>query len=374
MLPIFTDQKIQLMGTCRALLMNPGTGTIDFASDTFSTAQITTSASENIIRSGLGNGIVSILTTDKDVSVNFQADEFSLPVKAMNFGSATTYGAPVMVCQTIAATGATLSIPLTSGTPVAGVGREAIECYVMPVGAAADIATYGTPYTVDPSTGLISGFAATSGTTYKVFYYVTRANAEVATLSAAGEPFTEYFMAQIAGYKNVVKGATGTRAGWLYVIVPLLHFGGANAGIDGSQTTPDNSMIVGRALRSNPSVVSATCDDCEGGSGDLAYYIWVPDDEAENVQALAVVGGVIVIGAAETTHIIDEFRLVVGNSLVKPDPAYITYALQGDLPGVSLNGNVITKTGSNSGELELLATYNDGTNQFDGYALIDVEG
>lgn len=360
MLPIFTDQKIQLMGTCRALLMNPGTGTIDFASDTFSTAQITTSASENIIRSGLGNGIVSILTTDKDVSVNFQADEFSLPVKAMNFGSATTYGAPVMVCQTIAATGATLSIPLTSGTPVAGVGREAVECYVMPVGAAADIATYGTAYTVDPATGLISGFAATSGTTYKVFYYVTRANAEVATLSAAGEPFTEYFMAQIAGYKNVVKGATGTRAGWLYVIVPLLHFGGANAGIDGSQTTPDNSMIVGRALRSNPSVVSATCDDCEGGSGDLAYYIWVPDDEAENVQALALPGGIISV-PMNATYVVDDFRLVVGNSLVRPDPAYMTYTLIGPPAGTSVSGNVMT-TGATSGDGEIRAEYDDGTN------------
>ena len=181
------------MGTCRALLMNPGSGNIDFASDTFSTAQITTSASENIIRSGLGNGIVAILTTDKDVSVNFQADEFSLPVKAMNFGSTVGYGAPVMVCQTVTASGATLSIDLTSGTPVAGIGRTAIECYVMPVGAAADIATYGAAYTVDPSTGLIDGFSATASTTYKVFYYVTRANAEVATLSASGEPFTEYF-------------------------------------------------------------------------------------------------------------------------------------------------------------------------------------
>lgn len=360
MLPIFTDQKIQLMGTCRALLMNPGTGNIDFASDTFSTAQITTSASENIIRSGLGNGIVSILTTDKDVSVNFQADEFSLPVKAMNFGSATTFGAPVMVCQTVTASGATLSIPLTSGTPVAGVGREAVECYVMPVGAAADIATYGAAYTVD-NTGLISGFAATSGTTYKVFYYVTRANAEVATLSAAGEPFTEYFMAQIAGYKNVVKGATGTRAGWLYVIVPLLHFGGANAGIDGSQTTPDNSMIVGRALRSNPSVVSASCDDCEGGSGDLAYYIWVPDDEAENVQALVLPGGVITV-ARSSTYVVDDFRLVVGNSLVRPDPAYMTYVLSGAPTGTSISGQTL-QAGTVAGDGEIECLYDDGVNR-----------
>lgn len=369
MLPIFTDQKIQLMGTCRALLMNPGTGNIDFASDTFSTAQITTSASENIIRSGLGNGIVAILTTDKDVSVNFQADEFSLPVKAMNFGSAVGYGAPVMVCQTVTASGATLSIDLTSGTPVAGIGRTAVECYVMPVGGAADIATYGAPYTVDPATGEVAGFAATASTTYKVFYYVTRANAEIATLSASGEPFTEYFVAQIAGYKNITKGDTGTRAGWLYVIIPLLHFGGANAGIDGSQTTPDNSMIVGRALRNSPTVISASCDDCADG-GDLAYYIWVPDDEAENVQALVIPGGVITVPKS-STHVMDYFRLVVGNSLVKPDDAYVSYTSIGVPAGTSITGNVLT-AGSTTGDGEVRCEYDDGVNQLQCIANLSV--
>lgn len=364
-LPSFTDPNIYLQGTCKAMCLDPKTGNVDYYSDKFSTASVTTSNSENIIRSGLGNGIATIIPTDCDVSVDFASDAFSLWAKAANVGAKLSFGAPVLTCTTATATGAALKADITKGTPVAGIARTAIECYVQEIGVSAPVATTGAAYTIDPSDGTVSGFTAVSGKSYKVFYYINTAHAQMAALPSQFNPRVEYFTAQIAGYRNVnSENNSGTRAGWLYVIVPLLKFGGANGGIDGSQTSHDTTHLVGRALTPEDSVITDSCEDCGGTGSSVAYYVWVEDDASANISGLVLIGGVVPVpkgGSAKA----DFLLAMADGSLATPDPIHMTYALTTAPTGVQVDkSGVLTATASATGDGELTGTYTDGSTTF----------
>lgn len=364
-LPSFTDQRIYLQGTCRGICIDPSTGRVDYYSDKFSTANITTSNNENVIRSGLGNGIATIIPTDCDLSVDFTADDFSLWAKGANVGAKLTYNVPVMICDTIKATDATLSVDLTNGTPVAGLGRTKIEGYVQTVGSAAPIATSGAAYHIDPLSGSFTDFTATAGTTYKVFYYINKVNAQCAAISSQFNPRVEYFTAQIAGYRNVNSANnSGTRAGWLYVIVPLLKFGGANGGIDGSQTSHDTTHITGRAIAPDSQVVSAACDECGGGASNIAYYVWVEDDASANIEGLVLIGGTVSVPKSGTAQA--NFLLAMADgSLTAPDQAHMSYEMTTAITGVTVsNTGLLTATASAAGDGELTGTYTDGDASF----------
>lgn len=363
MLVKFTDPKIYLQGTCSAVCIDPTTGNVDYYSDKFSTSSITTSNSEGVIRSGLGNTIAAIIPTECDVSVEFTADNFSLWAKAANTGARLSYGAPVMRCQTVTATSTVLKVDTSSGTPVAGLARPTAQAYVQTVGSAAPIASTGNAYDIEQD-GTVVGFTAVSGSTYKVYYYTSIANARVAAVMNQFDPRIEYFVAQIAGYRNVnAKKKGGTRAGWLYAIVPSLKFGGADGGITGSQTEHDTTKIVGRALAPEDQIVSGECDDC-GGSNSTAYYVWVDDDPTVGINGLVLTGGVVTVpkgGKAKA-----EFNLAMADfSLVVPDPARMSYEMTTPVTGVTVDASgVLTATESATGEGELTGTYTDGSATF----------
>lgn len=364
-LPSFTDPNIYLQGTCQAMCIDPKTGKIDYWSNKFSTANITTSNNENVIRSGLGNGIATIIPTDCDVTVDFTSDAFSLWAKGANVGARMFYGAPVMICTTVTASATALKIDTSKGTPVAGLGRQKIECYVLTVGEEAPLATSGAAYTVDPSTGTIADFTAVSGKTYQVFYYVSRAGAQGAAIPTQFNPRVEYFTAQIAGYRNVnAENGSGTRAGWLYVIIPLLKFGGANGGIDGSQTAHDTTHLTGRAISPDATVVSGECDGCGGAASEIAYYVWVEDDASANIAGLVLIGGTVSV--PKSGKVKANFLLAMADgSLVTPDPAHMTYAMTTAATGVTVDtSGVLSATASATGTGVLTGTYTDGSATF----------
>lgn len=299
----FTDEKLYLKGTAEAILLDKASGDIVYYSDKFQTANYQTSVTLGEIRAGLGNGIAAMLPSDAAVNVNFTAADFSLAAKSMQVGAARTFGAPVMVCQTVTATGASLTIDVTDGAPVAALGMSNVICWVQEVGAASPIATGGTAYALGTD-GAVSGFAATSGTTYKVTYFVTRANAEVATITTAMDPFVGYFMSSMAVYSNAGGSANeGTRKGTLYAIVPSLKLG-ADGGVVGDQTTNDTTSLTGQALSYDEDTVSAACDDCAGGGNTLAYYVYVPCDTTSGIEGiLGQLGGSVTVAAGDTVQL-----------------------------------------------------------------------
>ena len=361
----FTDEKLYLKGTAEAILLDKATGDIVYYSDKFQTANYQTSVTMGEIRAGLGNGIAAILPSDAAVNVNFTAADFSLAAKAMQVGAARTFGAPVMTCQTVTASGASLAIDVAEGVPVAALGMANPICWVQEVGGSSLIATDGTAYTIDES-GAVSGFTATASTTYKVTYFVTRANAEVATITTAMDPFVGYFMSAMAVYSNAGGGANeGTRKGTLYGIVPALKFG-ADGGVVGDQTTADTTSLTGQALAYDEVTVSASSDDCTGGGNTLAYYIYVPCDTESGIEGVVgVLGGTVTVSEGDSYQL-HPYVVVNGKLSTSVPASSFTYEVTsgGSYISVGASTGVVEGTAAGSGTVTVSyavgdTTYND---------------
>lgn len=357
----FTNQALYLKGTATAYLQDSDNNIV-YASDKFQTSNITTSVTAGEIRGGIGNPILMMIPTDSSLTVNFVAADFSLFAKAAQLGATLSYGAPVMVCQTVEATGETLTLDVSGGTPVAAPGSADVVAYVQQIGAASPVEQGGTAYPVDAS-GVVSGFNAVAGTSYKVWYHVNRANAQIATVNSLFDPAVYRFTAVMALYSSPESGSNqGTHVGNLTIIVPRLKLGGDAGGVNGDQTGNDTTSITGQALAFDETVVGAGCDDCGGLGNPFAYYIYAPCDPTEGLNGLALVGGVIDV-AAGTVHDINEFRLVGrDNSLIVPDPAFMRYTVTPDTLG-TVSGSTFT-AGTTAGDGEIVATYTDGDTTF----------
>ena len=355
----FTDSKLYVKGTCQAILSDPCTAEILYASNKFQTANITTSVSMGEIRAGLGNSIATILPSDSALNVEFTAADFSLFAKAAQVGATLSYSAPAPVCKVITASGTSLSVGTDDGIPVAQAGFDAAYCYVQTVGSSGTVAQTGTPYPISAA-GAITGFTSVASTKYKVFYWVTKETAQIATISSLMDPKVLHFTAQMAVFsnENCTDSNEGTRVGWLYVIVPRLKLG-ANAGVVGDQTTADTTSLSGQAIAFDDSVISETCTDC--APGDLAYYIYVPDDGADQIQGLAVVGGAVSLAMSSTAQI--PVRFVMANGQLVIPASYssgFTYDMSTTITGASVSSAGVITSGTTAGDGEVTITYDNG--------------
>lgn len=352
----FTDKRLYVKGTCQAIASDPVTGQIYYFSNKFQTGNFQTSLTLGEIRAGLGNPIAAIIPSDSAVQVEFTAADFSLWAKMAQVGGSLNYNAPAMVCQTVTATGNSLTIDVSDATPIAQLGYSKVICYVQTVGAESPIATGGVPYDLNPSTGAISGFAAVTGTKYKVWYFVNKASAQVGTLKAMFDPRVVHFTVQIPVYANDVSTAQneGTRVGWLYAIVPRLKLGGT-ATLTGDQTNNDTTSMSGQAVAFDDDVISEGCTDCD--MPDLAYYVYVPDDEAQDIAGLAVIGGVVSVKTGETVQIPIKFVMANGELVTPSSYALCSYELASPPSGTTASDSGLVTAGSTAGDTDFTVSY-----------------
>ena len=164
----FTDPRLYVQGVGTAIMLDPATGDIKFFSDKFQDGNITVSADDGLVSAGIGNAPAIMIPSNPNVQVSVTAADYSEYAKSAAVGGKITAAAPVMVCQTIAATGTSLTLDVSGGTPVAGPGMEDVVCYVQEIGAASPIAQDGAAYALNATTGAITGFTATNGKSYLV--------------------------------------------------------------------------------------------------------------------------------------------------------------------------------------------------------------
>lgn len=358
----FTDKRLYVQGTCSAILTDKSTGDIKYFSDKFQTANVTTSVNAGEIRAGLGNGIADIIPTDSALNVEFTAADFNMFAKVAQVGGTLGYSAPAMTSQVVTATGSELTINVDGGVPVAPLGLTKVMCYVQEVGVSSPISQHGTAYPIGED-GKIADFTATSGTKYKVWYCVNKATAQVATIPSFIDPAVYHFTAQMAVYTNAGGKNTGSRCGWLYIIVPSLKLGGTGGGVVGDQTTADTTSISGQAVISDSEIVDELAEPCSGGSV-YAYYVYVSDDNADAVSGLAVVGGVVNVKTSGKTQIPVKFVMENGQ-LVTPNYGDLTYKLTGAPSGTTVNTKGVITSGTSAGECEGTATYEGKSVEFD---------
>lgn len=362
----FTDSRLYAKGIGEAICTDKTTGQILYFSNKFQTGNVTPSVTIGEIRAGLGNAIATTLPSDASVNVEFTAADFNLWAKAAQMGAMLQHNAPVMVCQTITATTASLSIDLKEGTPVAQKGFSKIFCYVQEVGAASPVATGGVAYDINPTDGAVSGFTATAGKTYKVFYFVNKATAQIATITTAMDPKVVHFIATVAVFSTSAGSSQneGTRVGTLYIIIPSLKFG-ANGGITGDQTNNDTTSLSGQAIAYDPDVITDGCDECTGAGSDLAYYIYQPcasgEEEIEGV--VANIGGISL--KASTTYQMQPRIAMKNGELVKGDANTFTYSATGAPEGTTVGANTgLITAGATVGDFTVEVSYTAGESTF----------
>ena len=365
----FSDPRLYAKGTSNVVLTDPVTGNIIYQSDQFTTASITTSVSLNEIRAGIGNPIVAMLPTDASVSVEFTAADFSLYEKAAQVGADVTYGAPVPAAQIVTAANGTgaLTLDVSETTPVAQLGFSDIFCYVQKVGTTSLLQSVGggQAYALDPDSGVISGFSGVAGEDYKVWFFVRKTVAQQATITTLMDPKIVHFTAAIAVYRNMGNTSTsGTLTGWLYVTIPLLKLQ-ANAGINADQSTADTTVISGQAISAADTTVSPLTDLCGQVGNNLAFYVYSPCSEANIIQGLAVVGGLVSVEKSSTAQIPVMF-VMPDNSLVPPADysTGFTYTGAGLPSGTTVSGSGLISAGSTAGDAEISIEWTDGDATF----------
>lgn len=352
----FTNPKLYVKNICSAQAKDVSTGDILFASDKFNTGSVSFSVNADPLRAGMGNPIATIVESDPDITVNFTQADFNMYAKMAALGGSVSYNAVSPVCQTVTANATTLTIDVSDGLPAAPYGYNAPICYVQNVGEASLVATDGIAHSISPA-GLVGDFTAVVSKTYKVWYYVAKPAALVGTINSLMNSKVVNFEAQMAVYSNITSGSNqGTRVGWLYLVVPMLKLMAEGGNLTGDNANYDTTVITGRAMSEDETVVSATCSDC--ASSNLAYYIYAPDDGADQIVGVAYIGGAVSLPKSSTAQM--EPQLVMANGqLVAASPSAFTYAGSGLPTGTSVAATGIITSGSTAGSGEVVVSYNN---------------
>lgn len=361
----FTDPRLYLKGVGNVVLTDPDDGNILYQSDKFTTGQVTSSLELGEIRAGIGMPIVAMLPNNAGVTVDFSAADFDFFMKAARSGATVSYGAPVPACQTVLASGTSISIDVSTGTPVANSGMSEVQCYVQHVGEAGLMSATGVPYALDASSGAVTGFTAVSGEQYKVWYFVNKGTAAIAKLTTLMKPRVVHFMAQFPVYENATgKPNAGTMKGNLYVVIPRLALN-PDGSVNGDNGTADTTSITGQALAYSGDVVSATCDECGEVGSDLAYYIYSPCSDADVVRGLVVVGGVVAVTKSTTAQI--PVRLLMPDNSLSVPTSYsegFTYTPDGLPSGTTVSNSGLISAGSTTGDGEVEISLEVGEKTF----------
>lgn len=334
---------LYLKGTCNVNVTDPASGDVVFQSSKVATNNFTTECDMGEIRAGLGNPIAIQLPADAAVSLELTTADFNLNARAMQVGSQVSYNAIVPKCESITATGTSLSL---TGTAVANYGMDKPYAYVNAAGST----DAGKAYEVED--GTVQGFTATAGVVYNVVYFVKQAAAQQLAISSQFAPGVYHVTAQMAVF-SAEGGASnrGSQVGWAYYIIPRMQFSG-DASTNGSQTEAANTVLSGAALSYEEAASAGVCTDCSFPM--LAYMVYAPLDGASNaIQGLAVVGGGVTVATGKTAVIPVKYVMADG-STVQPDYSALTYTSKGTSTATVDNG-VVTGKAAGSTTIDISA-------------------
>ena len=339
-----------LKGIAEQTFFDPTTGNIVGYDNVASDGAVASSVNLQEIAGGFGNPVVGVIPDTTRLTGTYTSQAFSLETRKLISGGKLSYGGVASVCESITATGTSLTV---TKTPVKHYAQPVSDtlawCYVKEKNAD----TYlGTNYGVDIATKTVQGFTAVPNTDYEVFYFTENASARVLELPEAFNPSvvavqTKYGM--YAKQNNSVSG--GTFQGWLYVVVPLAILNG-DAGLTANQTSNGTTSGNWMALTDDDTMMS--CADCGATGNALAYYVFVPCAGATSaVENLAVIGGGISVAVGATAQIPVKY-VMPDNTIQQPDYTDLAYVSSATGKAtVATNGQV---TGVAAGDAEITIT------------------
>lgn len=356
---LFGDPRLFVMGT-ELTMTDPATGNIVGFDNVGSDSAINYTFDLTEVVGGMQNQLIGLIPHTTRLTGTYTSQAFSLAQRALLTGGTLTNAAVAPICETITASGTSLTV---SHTPAKAQSQSAADtlawCYVREHGADS---YEGTNYGVDISTKVVQNFTATAGVQYDVFYFTAWASAKQLALPGGANPSVVSIQQKWAVYaEQNGSRSQGTLQGYLYVIVPRAMLNG-DAGIDGNQTSNSTTTYSWRALTGNDNMPK--CEDCDGATADIAYYVYVPcGTEYENVAGIVVVGGDATIATGTDVQL--NIRLIMKDgSTATPDFSALTYnsattgvatiSATGVIHPVTAGSSVITAT-LNTGSTTLTA-------------------
>lgn len=334
----FGDPSLFVQGMVDTTYFNPATGDIVGYDRVANEVATNYTFDMTEVTGGFNNQLVGLIPNSTRLTGTTTSAAFSLEQRALISGGETGYNGIAYVCESVTATGTTLTI---TGTPAKSYAQPASDeyawCYVRDTSAA----NYeGINYGVDMSTKEVQNFTAENGKTYQVFYFTRNASALALNLPVAANPNVVSVQQKWGVYsaQNQNSGNSILK-GYLYFYVPLAIVEG-DAGIDGNQTTNSTTPYNWRAI--SPTDNMPDCTACGSSDSNLAYYVFVPcGDSAQSAESMVVTGGAVSVAQGGTVEI-PVFFVMPDDSIVVPDYSNITLSEAGT--GLSLSGNVLSAT------------------------------
>lgn len=285
------NPNLFVKGMVEVIVTDPETGNIIGYDNVASESAVNTSVNMGEITGGFGNPLLINIPDTTRISGSLTSQAFSLQQRALMTGGSVTQTGVVSYCETITATGTTLTV---TKNPVKAYGQNESDtngwCYVREHGAA----TYpGTNYEIDLTTKNVVNFTATSGTQYDVFYFVDLLGSQVLALQSSFNPAVATIRLKYGVYSKTNNSVShGTLVGYLYFVVPRAQFTG-DAGIGANQTSNSTTSYDWVALMPDNNMMD--CSNCGANSQDYAYYIYAPcGDQSGNVKSFITLGPVFV--------------------------------------------------------------------------------
>lgn len=321
----FGDPALIVQGIVEQYLYNRETGDIVAYDKLGNEGDVNYTFEANELTGGFLSPLVGVIHHSARLRGAYTSQGFSLAQKALQTGGTLSFGGRAPVCETVTASGASLTV---SGNPLKSLAQyESDEygwCQVREHGATR---YSGQNYGIDLATKTVQGFTAEVGKTYDVFYTADYTSAQVLSLPGAPDPACVAVVRKYGVYRTQGgKAAQSTLAGYMYVIVPNAILGG-DAGVTGNQTTAANTSYTWTAVAPGSNLPS--CENC-GESGDpLGYYVFAPcGDPKQSVEALAVVGGSVTVagGTSESKKQIPVKYIMNDNTIVQPVYSDLTYS------------------------------------------------
>lgn len=360
----FGDPKLFVKGVATVTIIDPTTGSILGFDNTPTESSVTGSVNAGEVTGGIGAPVLILIPDTSRLSGSLSSNAFSLGQRRLITGGTLKQNGIVPVCATnVAPSAGVLKIPtdvFASNPPVKHYGQPDTDtlgwCFVKVHGSDS---YQGSNVGVNLTTGVVNGSYTEAA--YDIFYYSNPASATELGIPSNFIPQTATVEIKFNVYsKQSSSVASGSLAGYLYLIVPRAQFNG-DPGISASQTDVATTDYSWTALRPDADAQS-TSDyrDCSNESSNYAYYVYVPcGDVADSVESLFVAGGVLSVAKSKSATIPVKY-LMKNGEVAQPSYGDLTYVVTASSLGTVTNG--VFTAGSTAGNGKITITLTNNSN------------
>ena len=352
----FGDPRLFVVGT-ELTMYDPSNGNVVGFDNVGTDGAINYTFDFTEVTGGMQNKLVGLIPHSTRLTGSYTSQAFSLAHRALLSGGTLSYNAVAPVCETITASGTTLTVTQTPAkAQLQNATDEYAWCYVRPHGAP----TYeGVNYGVDMTTKQVQNFTATDSQQYDVFYFTEWVSAQQLALPDAANPSVVSIQQKWAVYSEQNGSrAQGTLQGYIYVYVSRVMLEG-DAGLNGNQTANSTTTYSWRALSGHDNM--PICDVCDNPANDFAYYVYVPcGNETDGVAGIVVVGGDMTIPVGTDVQLNVRYIMKDGSTAT---PEYSAMEYNSATTGVATinTSGVVHPVGAGSSVITASLTKGDGT-------------